>query len=60
MIYVLFVVRCIESTRTNPSCTQIFFANIFPMSLSFFDMILDKGGGRHGMNIIWMYKLDLY
>jgi hypothetical protein len=35
----LFIVRCIESTRTNLSCTQIFFADIFPMSSLFFDMM---------------------
>ncbi len=50
MIHVLFIVRCIESMRTNPSC-MLFFADIFPMSLSFFDMILDRGGGCHGYQV---------
>jgi hypothetical protein len=51
VIYVLFIIRCIESMHTNPSCLQIFFADIFPMPSSFFDKISNKGGGRHGHHV---------
>jgi len=37
--------------RTNYSCTLIYFWPMYPMSLSCFDMILDKGGGRHGHHV---------
>ena len=46
-----FIVRCVKSTRTNPSCTLIFFLPMYPMSSSCFDMISDKGGGRHGHHV---------
>ena len=46
-----FIIRCVESTRTNHRCTLIFFLPMYPMSSSCFDMILDKGGGRHGHHV---------
>ena len=46
-----FIIRCVESTRTNHSCTLIFFLPMYPMSSSCFDMILDKGGERHGHHV---------
>ncbi len=48
-----FIIRCVKSTRTNPSCMLIFFLLMYPMSSSCFDMISDKGGRRHG-HYVWM------
>jgi hypothetical protein len=35
----------------TPAVRRYCFADIFPMSSSFFDMISDKGGGRHGHHV---------
>jgi hypothetical protein len=46
-----FIIRGVESTRTSHSCTLIFFLPMYPMSSSCFDLILDKGGGHHGLHV---------
>jgi len=47
--FLLFV--ALNQRALTPAVRRYFFANIFPMSSSFFDMISDKGGGRHGHHV---------
>ncbi len=47
--FLLFVAS--NQRALTPDVRRYFFANIFHMSSSFFDMISDKGGGRHGHHV---------
>ena len=44
--------RCIETTRTDPCYSVIFFLPMSPESLSCFGMISDEGGGHHHCHVI--------
>jgi hypothetical protein len=56
---VLFLCRCIETMRTNPSYLALPYLAMSPEYSSCFSLILDGGGGRHCHNVLRKVEVGL-